>query len=97
MQFTGLSIKAFLEPKPGIPPTPKQIEWVEQYMKQRKIPALVQESYFPKSSSEILSKRTGAKLVPLCQSVGELPGASDYIGMIDYNVEQLIKAFGESR
>ena len=92
MEFAGLTIKYYLEPKPGIPPTPKQIEFLEQYVRQHQIRGIVQATYFPTKAAEILAKRSGAKVVFLCQNVGEIPACSDYIATIDYNVAHLISA-----
>ncbi|MBI4209831.1 MAG: zinc ABC transporter substrate-binding protein [Deltaproteobacteria bacterium] len=89
-QFLGIRVEQFLEPKPGIPPTPKQIGFLENYIQKRGIQGIIQETFYPKSASEPLAKRAGAQVVPLCQNVGELPQAIDYISMIGYNVDQLL-------
>ena len=95
MRFAGLQMEQFLEPKAGIPPTPKQVEFIEQYVKERRIRAIVQATYFPTRAAEAVAKRTGARVTLLCQSVGELPQAGDYIAMVDYNVTQLVAALGD--
>jgi len=92
MQFAGLTMRHFLEPKPGIPPTPRQLEFLERYVTTQRIPAVVQATYFPKGPAESLAKRTGAKVILLCQNVREIPACSDYVAMMDYNVEQLARA-----
>ncbi|MBI4354101.1 MAG: zinc ABC transporter substrate-binding protein [Candidatus Omnitrophica bacterium] len=94
MRFLGLKMEPHLEPKPGIPPTPKQLEFLQQHITAQRIPAIVRAGYFPKGSAESLAKRTGAAVVLLCQSVGELPACSDYIAMLDYNVDQLVTVMG---
>lgn len=92
MEFFGLKMENFLEPKPGIPPTPKQMEFLEQYIKQNHVKGIVQSSYFPTKAADTLAERTGAKVVMLVQGVGENPDASDYIAMLDYDVNQLAQA-----
>ena len=94
-QFAGIRVEQFLEPKPGIPPTPRQLAFLEQYVAQRHIPAILQESFVPKEAGRALERRTGLRVVTLCQNVGELPEASDYLAMMDYNVRQLTQAMGE--
>ena len=89
MRFAGLVMEQFLEPKPGIPPTPRQLEFLQGYMQEHRIPAIVQATYYPTQAAESVAKRTGARVVLLCQSVGELPQCADYIGMMDYDVGQL--------
>src|ERR1051325_6727584 len=73
MQFLGLKMEHFLEPKPGIPPTPKQTEFLQQYITENHVKVIVQSSYFPTKAADTLAKRTGAKVVTLSQGVGESP------------------------
>jgi ABC-type Zn uptake system ZnuABC Zn-binding protein ZnuA len=92
MDFAGLTMAQYLEPKPGIPPTPRQTEFLESYIPQRGIRGIVQATYVPQRTAQVLANRTGAKVVLLCQQVGELPACADYIAMTDYNVTQLVEA-----
>ena len=92
--FLGIKIEKFLEPKPGIPPGPQQLGMLEEYMKAHDIRAIVQPTYFSRGASDALAKRTGAKVVMLCQNLGELPGTDDYFSFIDYDVQQLVQALG---
>ena len=93
-EFLGIKIEQFLEPKPGIPPGPKQLGFLEEYMKAHGIQVIVQPTYFPRDASEALAQRTGAKVVTLCQNVGELPNAKDYFSFVDYDVQQLVQTLG---
>ena len=97
IQFTGLRMEHFLEPKPGIPPTPKHVEFIERYIRDHRVPAIVQATYFPKGTAEAVAKRSGSSVLLLCQGVGELPACSDYLTMLDYNVQQLAAALGSAR
>jgi zinc/manganese transport system substrate-binding protein len=92
MKFAGLTMERYLEPKPGIPPTPQHVQFIEDYIKRQRIPAIVQATYFPRQTAEAIARRTGANVVLLCQNVRELPACSDYIAMMDYNVSQLVGA-----
>ena len=92
MEFAGLKMQHFLEPKPGIPPTPRHVQFIEQYIKQQRIPALIQETYFPRQTADAIARRTGAKVLLLCQNVREQPECADYTAMMDYNVNQLVEA-----
>ncbi|MBI4598196.1 MAG: zinc ABC transporter substrate-binding protein [Candidatus Omnitrophica bacterium] len=92
MRFAGLRMEQFLEPKPGIPPTPRQLEFLRQEMVSHQVRGIVQSSYFPREAAASLAKRTGATVILLCQNVGEVSQASDYIAMLEYNVNQLVRA-----
>jgi len=95
MRFAGLRMEHFLEPKPGIPPTPQQIEFIERYAKEHHVRAIVQATYFPTRAAETLARRAGMNVTLLCQSVGEVPEASDYVAMTEYNVTQLIRGLSQ--
>lgn len=94
MEFAGLKLERFLEPKPGIPPGPKHLADLEAHMKGKGIRIIVQPTYFPRSATDALAKRTGAQVVVLAQNVGEVLGTEDYFTWMDYNVQQLVKALG---
>ncbi len=95
MRFVGARMEQFLEPKPGIPPTPKQLQSIERYAKAHQVSAIAQSTFYPTQAAEVVAKHVGMTLVLLCQNVGEVPAASDYIAMVDYNIAQLVRAFSE--
>ncbi len=95
MRFAGLKMERFLEPKPGIPPGPRHLRQVAEYMKTNGVRVIAQPTFYSRSASEALAAQTGGQVVILCQNVGELPEASDYIAFVDYNVRQLARALGE--
>lgn len=92
MRFAGLKMEQFLEPRPGIPPTPKQVEFIQQYVQSKKIRALVISTYFSRDSADAVARRTGVRVIELVQNVGEIPEAKDTISMTDYNVGQMVAA-----
>ncbi len=87
--FLGLKAEQFIESKPGIPPTPKHLEFLEEYVKTNHIKAIVMPTYYPKDASEKLAQRVGAKVVTICQNVGEIPGTDDTLSFFDYNFKQI--------
>ena len=92
MNFAGLKMNQFVEPKPGIPPGPQHLSELEHYITANNIHALIQASYFSKEAGEYLTKNTGIKVLMLCQNVGELPECSDYISMVDFDIQAIVKA-----
>lgn len=94
-EFAGLKLKQYLEPKPGIPPTPKHMASIEEYIQKNNIPALIQPTYFPKSYADGLSKRVDIKIVILAQNVGEIKEVSDYFSLVDFNLRGLKEALGD--
>mgnify|MGYP005725612385 FL=1 len=93
-EFLGVEIQYFLEPKPGISPGPKHIEFLRDYIQERNIPGIVQASYYPKKASNSLARDTGASVEVLCQNVSELESCSSYIEMLDFNVHSIAGLLG---
>lgn len=92
MDFLGVKMEAFLEPKPGIPPTPRHLEDVLAQVQSENLRVVVRASFNPADAAEFVVKRSGGIVVELCQNVGERPEADSYLAMIDYNVKTLVKA-----
>jgi zinc/manganese transport system substrate-binding protein len=90
-QRFGLTIVDFMEPKPGIPPTPTQLVKIISEVKSNAIKVIISSPYFTTSSSDVVSKQTGAKTIVLGTSVGAFDGIKDYFDLFDYNIDKLIQ------
>ncbi len=90
----GILVAGFMEPKPGISPTTKHLQDLIEQMKAQGVKVILSSPYFEVRYAQFVSKNTGAKIVLLAHQVGSRPGTDDYIKMIDYNVKQLVMAFG---
>jgi zinc/manganese transport system substrate-binding protein len=88
----GLQIVDFMEPKPGIPPTPSQLVKVINEIKSNKIRVIISSPYFSTSSSDVVAKQTGTKEVTLATSVGAFDTIKNYFDLFDYNINQLTAA-----
>lgn len=91
MAFLGLRMTHFLEPKPGLPPTPRGLKSLKDYITDNGLKAIVRSSIFSPRAVRSLAKRSGAQEVLLAHNVGEVPEATDYIAMFDYNLRQLVE------
>ena len=85
----GLKIVDFLEPKPGIPPTPSQLVKIIKEVKDNGIKVIITSPYFTSSSSDVVSKQTGAKTLVLATSVGAFDSIKNYYDLFDYNIRLL--------
>ncbi len=88
----GLNIDLFLEPKPGIPPSPSHLVEVIQQMKAQNIKAIIVEPYHDKKIAERAAAGTSAKVVDFAQYPGGLPGTETYISLMDALVSRLAAA-----
>jgi zinc/manganese transport system substrate-binding protein len=90
-QRFGLKIVDFMEPKPGIPPTPSQLVKIISEVKSNMIKVIISSPYFTTSSSDVVSKQTGAKTIILGTSVGAFDSIKNYFDLFDYDIDMLIQ------
>jgi zinc/manganese transport system substrate-binding protein len=88
----GLNIDTFLEPKPGIPPSPSHLAEVIEKMKAQKIKAIIIEPFHDRKIAEKVAGATGAKVVDFAQYPGGLPNTDSYVKLIDKLVANLSAA-----
>jgi ABC-type Zn uptake system ZnuABC Zn-binding protein ZnuA len=88
----GIEVAAFLEPKPGMPPTTRHLQDVIALMKRDGVRLVLASPYYDPRHAKFVSAQTGARIVPLAHQVGSRPGADTYLEMIAYNVRQLAEA-----
>ena len=93
MERFGLEVIGYVEPKPGIPPSPSHtIELIDE-MKRGGIKLIVVEPYFSlKTPQAIASQVPGGKVLVLAPSVGGAKEATDFIQLFEYNVSLLAGA-----
>lgn len=88
----GFKIDIFLEPKPGIPPSPSHLAEVIAEMKAQKIKAILVEPYQNRKIAEKVAEETGGKVVDFAQFPGALPDTDTYVKLIDALVNRLAAA-----
>ena len=88
----GLQIVDFMEPKPGIPPSPTQLVKVIKEVTANKIKVIISSPYFTTSSSDVVSHQTGAKVLILATSTGAFSNIKNYFDLFDYDIDQLVAA-----
>lgn len=86
----GLQIVDFMEPKPGIPPSPSQLVKVIKEVKADNIKVIISSPYFSTSSTDVVSRQTGVKALTLSTMVGGFTPIKNYFDLFDYDISQLI-------
>ena len=92
----GLDVIAYIEPKPGIPPTPQHTLDVINAMKAQNVKIIMVEPYFDLKTPNSIASQTGGKVLVMPPSVGGLPSASDYFKLFDTDIGMLIAAIKET-
>jgi ABC-type Zn uptake system ZnuABC Zn-binding protein ZnuA len=88
----ALDVIGYVEPKPGIPPSPAHTLSLIQEMKRQGIKIILVEPYFDVKTPNAIARDTGAEVVVMPPSVGGTKEASDYIKLFDYDINLLVSA-----
>jgi len=89
-----LDVIGFIEPKPGVAPSPAQLARLIATGKKSNVRAVIHEPYEPEDASRFVAQKLGVPFVLLATSVGSLPDAKDYFGLFDHNIATLARALG---
>jgi zinc/manganese transport system substrate-binding protein len=92
----GIPCMDYIEPKPGIPPTPKHVRELIDEMQQRHVRVLLSPGYFDHTQIREVAERTGAKAVIVPSNVGGAPGVNTFLDLINTIVSSLAQAFSET-
>lgn len=92
VEHFGLNVIGYIEPKPGIPPSPAHTLALMHEMKAEGVKIILVEPYFDLRTPNAIARDTGAKVVVMPPSVGGVKEASGYIELFDYNVAMLVEA-----
>ncbi len=96
MRRYGLDVIGYVEPKPGVPPSPSHTFELINLIKQQKVKVIAMEPYFDHKTPQSIADRTGAHLVVLYPSIGGAKsGTDDYFALMDTNVGNLVKALND--
>ena len=88
----GLDIVGYVEPRPGIPPTPQHTLDLINEMKRQNVKLVLVEPYFDLKTPNAIGRDTGAKVLVMPPSVGGVKEASDYFKLFDYDINLFIEA-----
>ncbi len=91
----GLDVEGYIEPRPGIPPTPSHTIELVNLMKRENIKIEMIEPYFDSKTPNSIASMTGGKVVVMLPSVGGKPEVTDYFKLFDYDIGLLTQAFQE--
>jgi zinc/manganese transport system substrate-binding protein len=88
----GLDIVGYVEPRPGIPPTPQHTLDLMNEMKRQNVKLVLVEPYFDLKTPNAIGRETGAKVLVMPPSVGGVKEVGDYFKLFDYDINLLIDA-----
>ena len=89
----GLNVIGYVEPRPGIPPTPSHTIELMAQMKRENCKIIMVEPYFDRKTPDSIARETGGTVVEYLPSVGGEKEVTDYFKLFDYDIGLLTKAF----
>lgn len=88
----GLDVIGYVEPKPGIPPSPQHTIDLIGEMRRTQTTLILVEPYFDLKTPQSVARATDGEVVVMASSVGAEKEITDYIRLFDYNINLLVKA-----
>jgi zinc/manganese transport system substrate-binding protein len=92
----GLDVIGYVEPRPGIPPSPGHTLDLIAEMKRQGVKVLLVEPYFDLKTPQMVARETGARVVVMSPSVGGEKEIADYVALFDHDIELLAAAIQET-
>ena len=89
----GLQVVDYVEPKPGIPPSPVHTLEVINTMKREGIKLILVEPYFDLRAPNKIAQDVGGQVAVLLPSVGGVKQVTDYFQLFDYDINLLVSLF----
>jgi zinc/manganese transport system substrate-binding protein len=96
MERFGLDVMGYVEPKPGIPPSPSHTIALIGEMKRQGVKLIVVEPYFDLKTPQSIAKQVGGQVLVFAPSVGGTKQATDYIQLFEYDVNLLAAALKQT-
>jgi ABC-type Zn uptake system ZnuABC Zn-binding protein ZnuA len=91
----GLVVADYVEPKPGIPPTPSHTFDLINTMKRENIKLILVEPYFDLRAPNSIAQSVGGTVAVLMPSVGGVKEITDYFKLFDYDINLLVSSFNK--
>ena len=90
--FFGMDVVGYVEPRPGIPPSPSHTLDVIQEIRRQGVKLILVEPYFDLKTPNAIARETGAKVLVMAPSVGGEKEITDYFKLFDYDINLLVTA-----
>jgi ABC-type Zn uptake system ZnuABC Zn-binding protein ZnuA len=90
-KFAGLESAGFIEPYPGVPPSPSHVKKMIELIRARGIKTIAVEPYFDRRVPNKIADETGATVVTLYPSVGGRQADESYVDWLSGNVRTLVE------
>ncbi|HVY54179.1 MAG TPA: metal ABC transporter substrate-binding protein, partial [Thermodesulfobacteriota bacterium] len=91
-EWAGFKEVGFIEPKPGIPPSPSHVAELINQMKTTDVKLVIASNYYPQKTGELIAEKTGTVFLSIPTSVGGQDGIKTYTDLFDAIVGDITSA-----
>ena len=92
----GLDVIGYVEPRPGVPPTPRHTLDLVNEMTSQSVKLVLVEPYFDLKTPNAIGRQAGAIVVVLPPSVGGTKDVTDYFKLFDNAVALMVNAIRQA-
>ncbi len=93
--WAGFNEVGYIEPKPGIPPSPSHIAGLVKQMQEKDLQLILSESFYPQKTVRLVADKTDAKLLVLPTMVDRDNGVPTYIDLFEKIIDEILKALAK--
>ncbi len=94
-KLLGIQVVGYMEPKPGIPPSPGHISTLIEMIRREKIRVVLTANYFDQGKVKRVTEMTEAKPVVVALAVDGQPEIKTFFDQFDVWIDALNKAFAD--
>jgi zinc/manganese transport system substrate-binding protein len=89
--WLGLQEVGYVEPKPGVPPSPQHLANLIALMKREGVRLVVVEMFYSRRTADLVASKAGARLLAMPSDVGAYPYITDWFKLVDAVLATLTK------
>lgn len=97
VDLLGIQVVDYMEPKPGIPPSPGHVVSLIDKMQREHVEVVLAANYFDIGKVKRVTEKTGARMVVVALAVDGQDNMRTFFDQFDIWIAELNKAFGEAR
>lgn len=93
-EYTGMNIVGFMEPKPGVPPSPSHLAGLILQVRRTGAKVIIMEPWYNRKDVDFVAQKTGATVLVLPPSVGGLgrDRPANYIELLRHDIRAIADA-----
>jgi ABC-type Zn uptake system ZnuABC Zn-binding protein ZnuA len=91
-EYTHLDVVGFMEPKPGVPPSPSHLAGLILTMQRTGAKVIIMEPWYDRKMADFVAGKTGATVLIVPPSVGGAKGLDNYVTMMRNAVTSVAQA-----